>query len=103
MPTRSGGFGVDATHLRQVAREYSDEGADIVALKDNVVTNVSEGQVGRAFGSVAQPYRRAFEQFGRNLARYGEQTIRTAVRLEDVATEYTRHEDRHARNFRGVR
>jgi hypothetical protein len=100
--TRSGGFGVETTHLRQVAREYGDEGADIIALKDNVVTNVGEGQVGRAFGSVAQPYRQAFEQFGRNLARYGEQTIRISVRLDDVATNYARHEEGHARTFREV-
>ncbi|HEU5107353.1 MAG TPA: DUF2563 family protein [Micromonosporaceae bacterium] len=102
MPTRSGGFGVETTHLRQVAREYSDEGADIIALKDDVVTNVGDGQVGRAFGAVAQPYRAAFEQFGRNLAHYGEQAIRISVRLEDAATGYARHDERNARTYREV-
>lgn len=102
MSTRSRGFGVESGQLSQVAREYNDEGADIIALKDNVVTNVGEGQVGRKFGAVAQPYRQAFEQFGKNLARYGDQAIKISVRLNDVAAAYARHEDRHTRAFREV-
>ncbi|HEU5474607.1 MAG TPA: hypothetical protein VFV67_28505 [Actinophytocola sp.] len=98
----SRGYGVESGHLRQVAREYNDEGADIIALKDNVVTNAGEGQFGRKFGAVAAPYRAAFDQFGRNLARYGDQAIKISVRLTDVATAYARHEDRHVHTYREV-
>lgn len=102
MSPRSRGFGVEAGQLQQVARQYDGEGQDIIALKDNAVTNVTEGQVGRAFTPVAAPYRQAFEQFGKNLAKFGDQAIKISMRLGDVATVYERMEEANARRLRGV-
>jgi hypothetical protein len=99
---RSRGFGVEAGQLQQVARQYDGEGQDIIALKDNAVTNVTEGQTGRAFAAVAAPYRQAFDQFGKNLAKFGDQAIKISMRLNDVATVYARLEEANARRLRGV-
>jgi hypothetical protein len=101
--TRSPGFGVEAAQLQQVARQYDGEGAELIAIKDDVITNVTEGHVGRRFGAVAAPYKQAFDQFGRNLARMGDQTIKISVRLDDVATAYARTEDANQQRLRTVR
>lgn len=102
MASQSGGYGVEAGQVQQVARQFDGEGADIIAIKDTVVTNVGEGQVGRHFGAVAQPYKQAFEQFGRNLAKFGDQTIKISVRLNDVATAYAQREDANQSRIRTV-
>jgi hypothetical protein len=101
--TGSQGFGVEAGQLQQVARQFDGEGADLIAIKDTVVTNVGEGQVGKRFGAVAPPYRQAFEQFGRNLVKFGDQTIKISVRLNDVAAAYARTEDANQTRMRTVR
>ena len=75
MVANSSGFGVEAAQLQQVARQFDGEGTDIIAIKETVITNVGESHVGRRFGAVAAPYRAAFEQFGRNLVRMGDQTV----------------------------
>lgn len=103
MSTSSSGFGVEAAQLQQVARQFDGEGVDIIAIKETVTTNVGEGQVGRRFGAVAAPYRAAFEQFGRNLAKFGDQTVKISVRLNDVGTAYARTEDANQRRIRTVR
>lgn len=103
MSTGSPGFGVEAAQLQQVARQFDGEGADLIGLKDNVLTNVGEGQVGRRFGAVAAPYRQAFEQFGKNLVKFGDQTIKISVRLNDVASAYARTEDANQTRMRTVR
>ena len=103
MSTGSAGFGVEAGQLQQVARQYDGEGADIVAVAGSVVTNVGEGQVGHRFGAVAAPYRRAFDQFGRNLTAFGEQAIGISVRLNEVATAYASAEEASARSIGAVR
>jgi hypothetical protein len=100
--TRSRGFGVDSGQLQQVARQYDGEGADIIAIRDKVVTNVGEGQVGRKFAAVATPYRAAFEQFGKNLTTFGDHAIKVSMRLNDVAAGYARMEEHNARRHRGV-
>jgi hypothetical protein len=99
---RSRGFGVEAGQVQQVAKQWDGEGLDIIALKDNAVTNVSEQHVGRAFGAIAAPYRQAFDQFGKNLAKFGDHTIKVSMRLGDVAAAYQRMEDANARRHRGV-
>lgn len=103
MSTGSPGFGVEAAQLQQVARQFDGEGADITAIREGVATNVGEAQVGRAFGAVAGPYRQAFEQFGRNMVRFGTQTGKISVRLNDVAAAYARTEDANQTRFRTVR
>lgn len=99
MSTRSHGFGVEAAQLQVVARQYNDEAGEITAIKDTVLTNVGEGQVGRHFRTVAAPYRQAFEQFGRNLDRFSAQTTSIGVRVNQVATEYARTEDANQRRI----
>ena len=102
MSNRSHGYGVEAAQLQLVARQYNDEAGEITAIKDTVVTNVGDGQVGRHFRAVAAPYRQAFEQFGKNLAKFGDQTIKISMRLNDVAAAYARMEEHNARRHRGV-
>jgi hypothetical protein len=97
--TRSHGFGVEAAQLQVVGRQFHDESGEIAAIKDTVVTNVGEGQVGRAFRSVAAPYRQAFEQFGRNLDKFAAQTTAIAVRVNAAGTAYARTEDANQRRI----
>jgi hypothetical protein len=99
VPTRSPGFGVEAAQLQLVARQYNDEAGEITSISDTVVTNVGEGQVGRHFGAVAAPYRQAFEAFGRNLAKFGEQATAIAVRVNQTGTAYARTEDANQRRI----
>jgi len=97
--TRSHGFGVEAAQLQLVARQYNDEAGEITGIKDTVVTNVGEGQVGRHFRAVATPYRQAFEQFGKNLDKFAAQTTSIAVRVNQSGTEYQRTEDANQRRI----
>jgi uncharacterized protein YukE len=97
--TRSHGFGVEAAQLQVVARQFNDEAGEITAIKDTVVTNVGEGQVGRHFRAVAAPYRQAFEQFGRNLDTFAARTTTIAVRTNETATQYARTEDANQRRI----
>lgn len=103
MTTRSRGYGVEAAQLHVVGRQYNDEAGEISAIKDTVVTNVGEGQVGRHFRAVATPYRQALEQFGRNLDKFAAQSTSIGVRLNGVATEYERTEDANQRRMGRVR
>ena len=84
----SGDFGVDVEQLRQAARRYEAEAADLAGLGDTVLTNVGEGHVGGAFGAVAAPYRLAFERFGRNLAELGAAAAAISARLTEAAAAY---------------
>lgn len=102
MSIRSAGFEADAAQFQQVARQYDGEGADLVQLGDTVLTNVGEAQVGRAFRAVAAPYRQAFEQFGGNLARFGDLAVEISGRLNDMATSYVGTEDANQRTTRTV-
>lgn len=102
MSTRSHGFGVEAAQLQVVARQYNDEAGEITAIKDTVVTNVGEGQVGRHFRAVAAPYRQAFEQFGRNLDTFAARATTIATRTNETATRYARTEDANQRRIGGV-
>lgn len=99
MSQRSRGFGVEAAQLQLVARQYNDEAGEIATIKDTVVTNVGEGQVGRHFRAVAAPYRQAFEQFGRNLDKFAAQTTSIAVRVNESGTAYARTEDANQRRI----
>lgn len=99
MSNRSHGFGVEAAQLQLVARQYNDEAGEITAIKDTVVTNVGEGQVGRHFQSVAATYRQAFEGFGRNLDKFAAHTTAIAVRTNEVAGAYARTEDANQRRI----
>ncbi len=103
MVAHSAGFGVEAAQLQQVARQFDGEGTDIIAIKETVVTDVGEAHVGRRFGAVAAPYRAAFEQFGKNLVRFGDQTVKISVRLNDVGSAYARTEDANQRRLGTVR
>lgn len=97
MSNRSQGFGVEAAQLQLVARQYNDEAGEISAIKDTVVTNVGEGQVGRHFRTVATPYRQAFEGFARNLDIFAARTTTIAVQTNQTAESYARTEDANQR------
>lgn len=99
MSTRSHGFGVEAAQLQLVGRQYNDESGEIAAIRDTVVTNVGEGQVGRAFQAVAAPYRQAFEQFGRNLDKFAAQTTSIGARVNAAGDAYARTEDANQRRI----
>jgi len=96
---RSHGYGVEAAQLQVVARQYNDEAGEITAIKDTVVSNVGEGQVGRHFRAVAAPYRQAFEQFGRNLDTFGARATAIAVQVNAVSEAYARTEDANQRRI----
>jgi uncharacterized protein YukE len=97
--TRSHGYGVEAAQLQLVARQYNDEAGEITAIKDTVVTNVGEGQVGRHFRAVAAPYRQAFEAFSRNLDKFAAHTTSIGVRVNESGTAYARTEDANQRRI----
>lgn len=99
MSNRSHGYGVEAAQLQLVARQYNDEAGEITAIKDTVVTNVGEGQVGRHFRAVAAPYRQAFEQFSRNLDKFAAHTTSIGVRVNESGTAYARTEDANQRRI----
>jgi uncharacterized protein YukE len=84
----SGGFGVDAGQLRQVARQYEGEAADLAALGEAVATNVGERHVGHGFGVVAASYREAVAEFRQNLARLGTAAGAISARLTEAAAAY---------------
>jgi uncharacterized protein YukE len=97
--TRSQGFGVEPAQLQLVGRQYSDEAGEISAIKDTVVTNVGEGQVGRHFRAVAAPYRQAFEQFGRNLDKFAAHTTSIGGRVNEAGATYARTDDANRRRI----
>ena len=99
MTTRSRGFGVEAAQLQLVGRQYNDEAGEITSIKDTVVTNVGEGQVGRHFRAVAAPYRQAFEQFGRNIEKFAAHTTSIGVRVNEAGTAYARTDDANRRRL----
>jgi uncharacterized protein YukE len=96
---RSHGFGVEAAQLQLVARQYNDEAGEISAIKDTVISNVSEGQVGRHFRTVAATYRQAFEGFGRNLDTFAARTTAIAMQTNQTADAYARTEDANQRRI----
>jgi hypothetical protein len=104
MPGRSSGYRVDAGELQTVGGQYRHAGGEIRALRNAVVTSVTEQQLGRKFGKdIAPTYQKAFEQFQNNLTEFGRQAQGIGDRLNDVAGDYTRAEDTNRHRMRTVK
>jgi hypothetical protein len=90
--TGSAGFGVDAAQLRQVARLYDAEAADLAALADTLVPRAGSDQVGRVF-----------EGFGQALAELAERAATISARLTEVAAAYEAADQEAAHSIGTVR